>query len=116
MITTPSPSPPSDDDDNYPTTMLPTNPTFVDGWISLSNTRGAYPLEEVSSCDECTQIISLPFEYKWLGMYDVHHVEVTSNGEVRLYGSCQGYQSTVCVSLSVAETDLATACTPTDNN
>jgi hypothetical protein len=41
-------------------------------------------LATVSNCDDCGEIVALPFTFMWLGAYPITQVYVTSNGAINI--------------------------------
>jgi hypothetical protein len=84
-------------------TMGPTNPSF-DGFTNLSLVPEAKPLETVSSCNDCTETIKLPFDFRWNGKYPIYEVIVSSNGSIDLVGECG--LAAACAQINVIAMDL----------
>jgi hypothetical protein len=45
---------------------------------------GVTTLATVSACDDCGQMVTLPFTFMWLGYYPVTQVYVNSNGYINI--------------------------------
>ena len=65
---------------------------------------GSTILATVSTCDDCTQNVTLPFAFPWLGYYPVTKVSVTSNGAVNI-----DQNNNPSLSNDVAATPISTA-------
>lgn len=55
-------------------------------------------LTNVSTCDDCGQMVTLPFTFMWLGYYPVTQVYVTSNGYINIDKYNNPSTSHVCCS------------------
>ena len=54
-------------------------------FVPLSSSSTATTvLSTVSACDDCGQMVTLPFMFMWLGYYPVTQVFVTSNGYINI--------------------------------
>ena len=67
----------------YPGAQCQRFPPQCDRFVPIS---GGAPgtLTNVSTCDDCAQLLTLPFTFMWLGKYPVTRIMVDSNGNVNI--------------------------------
>ena len=59
---------------------------------------GSTTLSTVSVCDDCSELVTLPFTFMWLGYYPVTQVYVSSNGNVNIDRNNNPSSSNMCCS------------------
>jgi hypothetical protein len=56
-------------------------------YSSIAGAPGAITLNTVSNCDDCTELVSLPFIFNWFGDTPITQVRVSSNGQINVNSS-----------------------------
>lgn len=68
-----------------PSLIPPVNPSSQPS--TSSQPTGFALLSRVSNCDDCTEYLSLPFQFNFLGAVTVNSVQVSSNGQINIFSN-----------------------------
>lgn len=69
-------------------------------YATISGDPGAVLLGTVSACDDCTELVALPFTFNWYGDTAISAVRVSSNGQININS---GDTSSNCCSADAVE-------------
>jgi hypothetical protein len=53
-------------------------------YSSIVGQSGTVMLSTISSCDDCTELVALPFTFNWYGDTSITQVRVSSNGQINI--------------------------------
>ena len=59
-----------------------TESTSCSAYSTISSDPNAVILSTISACDDCTELVALPFTFSWWGDEPINDVQVSSNGQI----------------------------------
>ena len=61
-----------------------TESTSCSAYSTISGDPSAVILNTISNCDDCTELVALPFTFSWWGDTPITDVQVSSNGQINI--------------------------------